>query len=178
MKGNNGPAPVLGRAGLFPEKTGMKKWVDRFNGALLALMFLATFYQVLARNVLFTTAMWTEELAKFLFVYIVFIGSATLMENEGHIRIAILSDRLPAFWSRWHRLFVQVILLVFGVIFVWSAWVNVLNSWEFYAPSMPWFKLAYLYLGLVASGVLTLFYILLNMVRSLFPGRLSVSRAD
>ena len=92
----------------------MKKWVDRFNGALLALMFLATFYQVLARNVLFTTAMWTEELAKFLFVYIVFIGSATLMENEGHIRIAILSDRLPGPLARWHRLFVQLVLTAFG----------------------------------------------------------------
>jgi TRAP-type C4-dicarboxylate transport system permease small subunit len=37
----------------------MKKWVDRLNGALLIVMFLATFYQVLARNVFFTTAMWT-----------------------------------------------------------------------------------------------------------------------
>ena len=45
----------------------MKKWIDRINGGLLGLMFLTTFYQVLVRNVLFTTAMWTEELAKFLF---------------------------------------------------------------------------------------------------------------
>jgi TRAP-type C4-dicarboxylate transport system permease small subunit len=154
----------------------MKKWFDRFNGALLALMFLSTFYQVLARNVFFTTAMWTEELAKFLFVYIVFLGSATLMESEGHICIAILSDRLPASLVRWHRLFVQLVLVAFGVFFVWSAWTNVLNSWEFYAPSMPWFRLSYLYLGLVISGMLTLYYLLLNMLRSLFPGRFGVSR--
>jgi hypothetical protein len=43
---------------------------------------------------------------------------------------------------------------------------------------MPWFRLAYLYLGLAISGLLTLFYLLLNMVRSLFPGRFSVSRAN
>ncbi len=156
----------------------MKKWVDRFNGCVLALMFLATCYQVLARNILFTTAMWTEELAKFLFVYIVFIGSATLMENEGHIRIAILSDRLSGPLARWHRLFVQLVLIAFGAVFVWSSWVNVINSWEFYAPSMPWFRLAYLYLGLVISGILTLCYLLLNIFRSLFPGRFSVSRAN
>ena len=99
------------------------------------------------------------------------------MENEGHIRIAILSDRLPAWLARWHRLFVQLVLVAFGVIFVWSSWLNVLNNWEFYAPSMPWFRLAYLYLGLVISGILTLYYLLLNMVRTLFPGRFSVSRA-
>jgi TRAP-type transport system small permease protein len=154
----------------------MKKWVNRLNGALLALMFLTTFFQVLARNVFFVTAMWTEELAKFLFVFIVFLGSATLMESETHIRISILADRLPAWLARWHRLFVQLVLFAFGVIFVWSCWGNVLNSWEFYAPSMPWFRLSYLYLVLVFSGVLTLAYLLLNMARVLFPGRVAASR--
>jgi len=154
----------------------MKKWVDRLNGALLIVMFLATFYQVLTRNVFLITAMWTEELAKILFVSIVFFGSATLMESEGHIRISILSDRLPAWLARWHRMFVQLVLAAFGVIFVWSAWMNVLNSWEFYAPSMPWFRLSYLYLALVISGMLTLYYLLLNMVRILFPCRFNTGR--
>jgi TRAP-type C4-dicarboxylate transport system permease small subunit len=153
----------------------MKKWVDRLNGALLAVMFLTTFYQVLARNVLSVTAMWTEELAKFLFVYIVFLGSATLMEREEHIRIGILAERLPAALLRWQRLFIQLVLVAFGVVFVWSAWLNVLNSWQFYAPSMPWFRMSYLYLVLVLSGVLTLAYVLLNMARVLFPGRFASS---
>ena len=156
----------------------MKKWVDRFNGAFLGLMFLTTFYQVLARNVLFTSAMWTEELAKILFVYIVFLGSSSLIENEGHICITLVSDRLPASVAKWHRLFVHLVLVAFGVIFVWSSWLNVLNNWEFYAPSMTWFRLAYLYLGLVVSGVMTLFYLLLNLVRSLCPGRFRTSRAN
>lgn len=148
----------------------MKKWVNCLNGALLILMFVTTFYQVMARNVIQVTAMWTEELAKFLFVFIVFLGAATLMESEEHIRISILAERLPASLLRWHRLLVQLVLFAFGVIFVWSAWLNVLNSWEFYAPSMPWFRMSYLYLVLVFSGLLTLAYILLNMTRTLFPG--------
>ena len=171
------PFRFFTRTGPFPEKTAMKKWVDRFNGAFLALMFLTTFYQVLARNVLFTSAMWTEELAKILFVYIVFLGSASLIESEGHICITFLSNRLPAPVAKWYRLFVQLVLVAFGVIFVWSSWLNALNNWEFYSPSMTWFRLAYLYLGLVVSGLMTLFYLLLNVVRNLFPGRYSVRRA-
>lgn len=148
----------------------MKKWVDRLNGALLIVMFLSTFYQVVARNALHVTAMWTEELAKFLFVFIVFLGSATLMESEEHIRISVLSGRLPHWLSRWLRFFIQLVLLAFGVVFVWSAWGNVLNSWEFYAPSMTWFRMSYLYLVLVFSGILTIGYIFLNMLRTLLPG--------
>jgi len=148
----------------------MKKWVNRVNGTLLILMFVTTFFQVLARNVFHITAMWTEELAKFIFVFIVFLGAATLMESEEHIRIAILADHLPGPLRRWHRLFVQLILVAFGLVFVWSSWANVVNSWEFYSPSMPWFRLSYLYLVLVFSGLLTLFYLLLNMARVLCPG--------
>jgi TRAP-type C4-dicarboxylate transport system permease small subunit len=154
----------------------MKKWVDRLTGALLMLMFLTTFFQVLARNVIHVTAMWTEELAKFLFVFIVFLGSATLMQREEHITITVLSDRLPGFLIRWQRLSVQLVLVAFMALFVWSSWLNVVNSWEFYAPSMPWFRMSYLYLVLVFSGVLTLFYILLNILRTLFPGRFGARR--
>lgn len=149
----------------------MKKWVDRLTGALLILMFLSTFFQVLARNVINVTAMWTEELAKFLFVFIVFLGSATLMEREEHITITALSDRLPTVLVRWQKLLIQIVLAAFMVVFIWSAWLNVVNSWEFYAPSMTWFRLSYLYLVLVFSGILTLFYIALNVLRTLFPGR-------
>jgi TRAP-type C4-dicarboxylate transport system permease small subunit len=155
----------------------MKQWIDRLNGVLLIAMFLSTFFQVLCRNVIHVTAMWTEELAKFLFVFIVFLGSATLMDNEEHIRISVLSDRLPPRLLRWQRFGIQLVLLAFGVVFVWSAWTNVVNSWEFYAPSMQWFRMSYLYLVLVFSGVLTLGYILRNMARTLFPG-LDRSRRD
>ncbi|RPI05588.1 MAG: TRAP transporter small permease [Zetaproteobacteria bacterium] len=154
----------------------MKKWIDRLTGALLILMFLSTFFQVVARNLLHVTAMWTEELAKFLFVFIVFLGAATLMEREEHITITVLSDRLPPSLLRGQRLVVQFVLVAFGVAFVWSAWMNVLNSWEFYAPSMPWFRMSYLYLVLVFSGILTLSYILLNVLRTLFPGRFGARR--
>jgi TRAP-type C4-dicarboxylate transport system permease small subunit len=148
----------------------MKRWVDRLTGALLMLMFLSTFFQVLARNVIHVTAMWTEELAKFLFVFIVFLGSATLMEREEHITITILSDRLPAAMLRWQKLLVQLVLAAFMALFIWSSWLNVVNSWEFYAPSMPWFRMSYLYLVLVFSGVLTLCYVLRNILLTLCPG--------
>jgi TRAP-type C4-dicarboxylate transport system permease small subunit len=98
------------------------------------------------------------------------------MEREDHITITVLSDRLPRLLLCWQKLIVQLVLIAFGVVFVWSAWLNVLNSWEFYAPSMTWFRMSYLYLVLVFSGILTLFYILLNVLRTLFPGRFGAPR--
>ena len=154
----------------------MKKWVDRFNGLLLALMFLTTFYQILARDIFVISSMWTEELARFLFVWIVFLGAGTLIEGNEHIRIAILIDRLPLAVSRMIRVVSNLVILAFGMVFVWSAYLNCLNNWEFYAPSMDWMRLSYLYLGLLISGVLMIWYLLVNIFKDLFPRRFGTAR--
>jgi len=154
----------------------VKKWVDRFNGLLLALMFLTTFYQILARDIFVISSMWTEELARFLFVWIVFLGAATLIEGNEHIRIAILIDRLPLAVSRMIRIVSNLLILAFGAVFVWSAYLNCLNNWEFYAPSMDWMRLSYLYLGLLISGVLMIWYLLVNLLQDLFPRRFSAAQ--
>lgn len=149
----------------------MKKWIDRFNGLLLALMFLITFYQILARDVFIISSMWTEELARFLFVWIVFLGAATLMENNGHIGISIVIDRLPRTVGRVIRIITNIVILAFVVIFVQSSYANIQNNWNFYAPSMDWMRLSYLYLGLFISGLLMIWYLLVNLALDIFPGR-------
>lgn len=154
----------------------MKKWVDRFNGLLLALMFLITFYQILARDIFIISSMWTEELARFLFVWIVFLGAATLLEDNKHIQITILIERLPQAVSRIIRVISNLLMLIFCVIFVWSAYLNCLNNWEFYAPSMSWMRLSYLYLGLLISGVMMIWYLLVNLFKDLFPKRFSTTQ--
>jgi TRAP-type C4-dicarboxylate transport system permease small subunit len=153
----------------------MKKWADRFNGLLLVLMFLTTFYQILARDVFFISSMWTEELARFLFVWIVFIGAATLVKDNEHIRIAIVLDRLPAGLRRLISIISTMMVLAFGVVFVWSSYANILNNWEFYAPSMDWMRLSYLYLGLLVSGLMMIWYLTVNLIKDLFPKRFSSS---
>lgn len=156
----------------------MNKWVDRFNGVLLAAMFLITFYQILARDIFIISSMWTEELARFLFVWIVFIGAATLCKDNENITIFIVIDRMPPI----PRLIISTIsylmMIGFGVIFIWSSYKNVLNNWEFYAPSMDWMRLSYLYLGLMLSGILMVWYLAVNLVKGLLPQKFKSATAN
>ena len=134
-------------------------------------MFLITFYQILARDVFVISSMWTEELARFLFVWIVFLGAGTLMKDNEHIRISILVERMPPFVGRLLRVISNLLLLSFCVIFLWSSYLNILNNWDFYAPSMDWMRLSYLYLGLLISGILMIWYLVVNLLKDLFPSR-------
>ena len=152
--------------------------MDRFNGLLLALMFLITFYQILARDVFFISSMWTEELARILFVWIVFLGAGTLAQDNNHIRISILTDRLPSAFSRVIRIISNLLILIFCVIFLWSSYLNCLNNWDFYAPSMDWMRLSYLYLGLLISGILLVWYLTVNLIKDLFPMRFKITQKN
>ena len=69
----------------------MKKWADRFNGLLLIAMFLGYLLSNSGPTIsLSSRPCGTVELARFLFVWIVFIGAATLIKDNEHIRIAVV----------------------------------------------------------------------------------------
>ena len=63
--------------------------------AMFALMVAVIFLQVIMRYVFSNSLSWSEELGKFLFVWITWLG-ISLGERMGeHIKITMLVDRLP-----------------------------------------------------------------------------------
>ena len=72
----------------------MKTQIERLCAVLLAVMFVVTLFQVVARVVIGMSSVWSEELARFLYVCLVFIGAAPLIRDDEHIRVGVLTDRL------------------------------------------------------------------------------------
>jgi len=54
-------------------------------------MTVTTFAQIMGR-VLFTALSWSEELARYLLVWLTFIGAGCVHKRAGHISITILQD--------------------------------------------------------------------------------------
>lgn len=86
---------------------------------LLALIFLAIAVQVLARFILRDPPFWTEELARYLFVWMVCVGSAEVVRCRAHITMDVLALALgPRLWSM-----LQVVFnLAMAAILVVLAW--------------------------------------------------------
>ena len=55
--------------------------IDLFLGIIFCLIVLLIFTQVLFRYLLNNSLNWTEELAKYLFVWMTFIGSASAFKG-------------------------------------------------------------------------------------------------
>ena len=99
----------------------MKKYIDGFNGLLLAIMFLITFWQIIARFIPGDATVWSEEVARFVFVWIVFLGAATLIRDDEHIRISIIIDRLGPLSGKLLRIFSAALIIPFVVFMTLGA---------------------------------------------------------
>lgn len=154
----------------------MKKYIDGFNGLLLMIMFLITFWQILARFLPGDSTVWSEEVARFIFVWIVFLGAASLVRDGEHLRIAILTDRLGPTAGRIVRILSALLIIPFLVFFTWGSYLNMQKQWGTFAPTVYWLRLGYVYLSLVISGAAMLFYYLRSLGRDLFLSKTGPER--
>lgn len=96
------------------------KVLHRLEELLLVALFLAAFVvlcaQILGRHVLPYPLAWSEEAARFLFLWIVFLGAAYLVRRNGHIAITLLTRRLPARTRTAVYIAVQCGVLVFAIL--------------------------------------------------------------
>lgn len=77
-------------------------WLDRLVGTLLKPVVFAGMagltavitLQIVSR-VFFTSVGWTEEVARFLLIWITFLGAALAYQQGRHIAVTVLRDTLP-----------------------------------------------------------------------------------
>jgi TRAP-type C4-dicarboxylate transport system permease small subunit len=90
--------------------------VDWLLLVVVAGLFVAVSCQAASRLFGFT-APWTEELARFLFIWTAFLGMATGFRSGEHPRIVLLSEALPVA-VRWapHALTAAATIFLFAIV--------------------------------------------------------------
>ena len=86
--------------------------IDGICTFLMLILLSVISYQVFARYVLNNPPSWSEELARFLIVWVTMLGSAVLINKEGHISVDFLVDRLPV-KTRRYLSFIRDVLTIF-----------------------------------------------------------------
>lgn len=142
----------------------MLEWL---NGLILLIMFLATVTQIVFRTILRIPASWSVELARYLFVLIVFVGATALMKDEGHLQIAVVIDRLPEGAKKIFRFVTRLLILPFVMIMTWGAYMNTTSTWDAVLPTVSWIRIGYIYLAIFLCGMMMLFYLAVNLVHDL-----------
>lgn len=86
--------------------------------AITTVMMMSLILQVFSRYVLGQGFTWTEELALFLFTWVVLLAATTAIRDDGHVRLQLVIDLLPQaarrIWMRCLTLMVLIFCMVFA----------------------------------------------------------------
>ena len=106
----SGGAAVPRLAGLtaFLDRLACRACVGLFAAILMVMVLQVTF-----RYVLNAPLTWTEELARYLYIWACWLGAPVALRRGNHIAIAFVSDRVPRRAARIMALVTQVAALVF-----------------------------------------------------------------
>ena len=105
------------------KQTIYKIW-DHFEEFLLIYSLMVSvalvFLQVVMRRVFNNSLYWSEELARYLYVWQTWLGVSYAARNGTHLRITMLKDRLPAGMQKILELFVTLVWLGFGIFVIYQ----------------------------------------------------------
>ena len=83
--------------------------------------------QVIARK-FFEPLVWSEELARYIFIWVAFIGWVIASRKQSHIRISLVTDRAGPRLKLALGVFSDLCVIVFALIFVVKGWKLVQNN--------------------------------------------------
>ena len=71
------------------------KGIDYLPGILTGLMVLFVFLNVVLRTCFNSGLTWSEELSRYLFVFVTYVGAISAMRVNGHLGVDTLISRVP-----------------------------------------------------------------------------------
>jgi TRAP-type C4-dicarboxylate transport system permease small subunit len=77
---------------------------------LLTAMTIIVFLQVLYRYVLTQPLHWSEELARYLFVWISMIGASVGLQKRGHFGLEFFFQKLPDKGKKWGQFLIHLLM--------------------------------------------------------------------
>lgn len=90
--------------------------IDTVVTLILVILIVVVFIQVFSRYVLNDPKTWTEELARYLFVWLVFTGSTVVFRENRHLSIDYFVSFLPTKIRRIVSVAINIIIAAFIVV--------------------------------------------------------------
>ncbi|MDI6600824.1 MAG: TRAP transporter small permease [Thermoanaerobacteraceae bacterium] len=88
------------------------KFLEYVSAILLVIMVIIVFANVIFRYFLDFSIASTEELSRFMFIWISFIGSALALRYSEHLSIDFITNILPDFMKKVVMIFDQFVVLI------------------------------------------------------------------
>ncbi|CTU68659.1 TRAP transporter small permease [Escherichia albertii] len=90
----------------------------------ISIMFLLVLINVLMRFIFNSGIDIAEELPRFLFVWMIFIGAVVAIKDQSHIRVDLFINKMPVLGQQICQLVSQVLMLVCSITLIYGTWIE------------------------------------------------------
>jgi TRAP-type C4-dicarboxylate transport system permease small subunit len=152
---------------------GLCRLVEGLIALMLAVMVVLVFGNVVLRYAFNSGITVSEEVSRWLFVWLTFLGAIVALKEHGHLGTDVLVGRLPVAGKKACLVIGQAVMLYITWLLLAGSWTQARINWDVAAPvtgaSVAWFYGAGVVFA-VAAGLL----LLRDLARTL-TGRLADS---
>jgi len=158
---------------MFSGLLKFKKWMTAaLNMTLIlavAVLVLDVVWGVFTRYVMGEQAKWTEELARFLLVWVTLLGGAVAFATKGHLGVDYFVGKFDPAVQKLMAVVAHLAVLFFACsIFIYGGArvVSDALAMEQMTPALGW-KMGHVYLALPIAGIFMLLFTIENLIETL-----------
>lgn len=138
---------------------------------LIAILIIPVSMQILARYVgLIPRYIWTEELARFCFIWIIMVGSMIAMRDGDHFNVDLLPQPKTAAGKALSALFADAMSMLLAVIFIVWGWPLV-QFGLLQTSEMADLPMIFIYIAWPLTGVTWMLFLFERMWRHILQYR-------
>jgi len=132
---------------------GINTVISNIGMVLFAILIVACVGQVFFRFALNHSLSWTEELARFCFVWMHLIGASLLIESRGHATVTIILDMLHGTARKILDIIIELFILFDGAVMLRAGLVLATKSHNNLSTAMS-VPMSIINISVAAGGIL------------------------
>lgn len=145
------------------------KFLDRLCFVAIAIAFsgivLILGMQIILRMLFKAPTMWAEEVCRYLFIWLLFLGGAVAFSRGGHLIVDVLFIKLPKNIQLLLTFVYYLVIAVFSGYLAYSGLLYALSQWNRPMYTVSWISLGVVDLCIPVGSILTILYILRELGR-------------
>jgi TRAP-type C4-dicarboxylate transport system permease small subunit len=130
--------------------------VERVTSIILISLIVVLFSQVISRYIFHLSIYWSEEVARFIFIYFVLMGACIVNHKKEHIKITYFYYLLSRRNRKIIRIINEILILFFLTVLFFLSIKLVFRSFNTLSQALE-IPYAYIYLACTISAIIMFF---------------------
>src|SRR5688572_586541 len=116
------------------------QWLCRMAEAVAIVALIAAtaliMVQIVAREIFVAGLSWADELARYAGLTVIFMGVPALLARDEHVKVDMFLNMMPARTRRFFTITNDVLMVVFGAMFLIAGWQFMQRAARFSTPAI------------------------------------------